>query len=124
MTARTIPEISDEILLLKGKVKKLESQIELHKKDQALLEQDLEKLATEQGLTAGKGAHSAFTIAPHIVPQVTDWEPFYRFIKRNSYFHLLERRPAVVACRELWEQGRAIPGVEKFTKVRINVKEI
>lgn len=63
------------------------------------------------------------TIQP--VPHVTDWERFYRYILKNRALHLLERRPAGAAYRELMEQrkGRAVPGVETFNKETLSLRK-
>jgi hypothetical protein len=59
-------------------------------------------------------------ISPQVVPKVVDWGAFYRYIKETEAFHMLERRPARAAFRELHEAHKAVPGVEavEFDEVR------
>lgn len=116
--------VCDQIWTIKQKVKKLNDQITDLEAEQKGLEADLMVQAEKAGgLTAGKGKSSSFIIAPSIVPQVSDWDAFYKYIGRMKYYHLLERRPSTTGCRELWETKKAaIPGVEQFTKIRVTVK--
>lgn len=82
----------------------------------------LEKLA-EQGIE--KGSHGGYSFGKSLstVPQVEDWDAFYKFIARHKYFHLLERRPAAAGCRELFESKGSIPGVVPFTKTRLSFRK-
>lgn len=70
--------------------------------------------------TNGGGKLATVSITEAIVPNVTDWDSFYKYIARMKYYHLLERRPSVTGCRELFETKGAIPGVMPFTKRKLN----
>ena len=121
---RTLGQISDEILAIQREVKALEDQVDTRKKAKEILVAELMKAAELQKLDKGGGKASAFTIKPQTVPQVENWDMFYEFIKETGYMHLLQRRPGVQACAELWEQNKVIPGVEKFTQMKATVKEV
>lgn len=85
---------------------------------------EVEKALFEQmdkeGTTNGGGKTATVSVVESIVPNVKDWDSFYKYIARMKYFHLLERRASVSGCRELFETKGAIPGVEPFTKRRLN----
>lgn len=49
------------------------------------------------------GRLANFSIKPAMVPNVANWDLFYSYIFRNKAGHLLERRPAALACRELFD---------------------
>jgi hypothetical protein len=72
-----------------------------------------------EGTTKGGGKSATVSASESVVPQVTDWEAFYKFIHRMKWYHLLERRPSVTGCRELFETKGAIPGVMPFTKRKL-----
>jgi hypothetical protein len=88
------------------------------------LEQDLINRCLENQLTSVRGTQASCTISEKIYPTVSDWDAFYEFIRNNNYFHLLERRPSVGAYREAQNQGLNIPGVENFTKIEINTRNL
>lgn len=84
------------------------------------IEDALYEQMVKEETTKGGGSLATVSITSNVVPVVKDWDAFYRYIKRTNYFHLLERRPTVSGCRELFETKGAIPGVEPFTKYRLN----
>lgn len=121
---RTLGVIADAILENKLEVKRLNRVIEAHEAQIKTLEVELQAAAGKEELTSGGGTKSEWSIAPHTVPQVVNWDEVYAYIKENDYFHLLQRRPAVKACQEIWELGKVIPGVERFTINRVTIKEV
>lgn len=120
---RTLGQISDEILVQQKEVKRLNELVDAAEAVKKALGEELMKAAALQNLEKGGGKTSGFTIKPQTVPQVENWDMFYAFIDENKYWHLLQRRPGVQACAELWEQGKQIPGVERFTQLKVTVKE-
>lgn len=98
-------------------VKNIEDEIKATELD---LIEHMDKEAT--GKAAGKRA--SVTIQESVVPSVEDWDAFYKYISKMKYFHLLERRPSVTGCRELFDTKGKIPGVVPFTKRRLHVSAI
>lgn len=121
---RTLADISDEIHAYNLEIEGLNKKIKAIEKKVTDLEAELKLAAETQGLTAGKGTTSTFELKEETVPQASDWDDFYQFIHHNKYYHLLQKRPAVKACAELWELGKTIPGVNKFTSVKVKVKGV
>ena len=73
-----------------------------------------------QKTTSGGGKRATVTINESIVPNIKDWDLFAEYIYKNKYLHLLQRRPAVLACREIFELRGKLPGAEAFTKRTLN----
>lgn len=94
-----------------------------HKKNIDLLEASILVKLQEQGIEKGSHAGYSFGKSIAIVPQVDDWDAFYKYIARTKYFHLLERRPASAGCRELFETKGKIPGVVPFSKVTLSFRK-
>lgn len=124
MAQRTIGDIADEVLVMQAKIKKKEDEVKVLEEKAAKLKEELRLAADAEGLTAGGGKKSKFTIDAQIVPQANNWDQFWAYIDSTKYFHLVQRRPAVKACQELWEQNIAIPGIDKFTIMKVNVKGV
>ena len=55
------------------------------------------------------------------MPVVEDWDAFYRYIKENDAFYLLQRRPSATAFREAFqlEGDTGIPGVTAATVIKL-----
>lgn len=68
-----------------------------------------------------KGLGTAI-LSENILPNVTDWDAFYEYIQDTGSLHLLQRRVATAAYRELQETGQEIPGVETYTQAAINLR--
>jgi len=118
----TIGGMTDALVALREEKRELQAQIdEVEAKYKALEEQLIEKLDAE-GTDKGAGKAGSVSISSTVVANVDDWDAFYAYIKKNNYFHLLQRRPADAACRELFEQKGSIPGVTPFSKRRLNLR--
>jgi hypothetical protein len=121
---RTLSQIADDILGIRGKEEILKNQLKELEEKRRVFEQELIAAAEKQGQVKGGGKTSTWTVTADTVPQVTDWDAFHEFIADKKWFHLLQRRPAVKACQELWTQGMVIPGTEKYTTMKVNVKGV
>lgn len=118
-----VGDVADEILAVQGEVKALNAAVDALELKKKGLTEELMKLAEEQKLTKGGGKNSKFTIKPHTVPNVSNWDLFYEYMYEKKYLHLLQRRPGVQACAELWSKDIMIPGVEQFTSMKATVGE-
>lgn len=120
---RTLGVISDEILAVQKRIKQLNDDVDALEAKKKALGGELILAAQAVDLDKGGGRVSTFKVEPHTSPHVADWDAFYEYIYEKKYLHLLQRRPGVLACAELWEKGVEIPGVEKFTQNKVTVKE-
>lgn len=77
-------------------------------------EQDMDKASTADGTAS---------ISETVLPQVVDWDAFYEYMKEEDALHLLQRRPAAAAFRELNDSGVAIPGVDPYTQRTIGLRK-
>jgi len=88
--------------------------------EQLLIDQMLKQEITAAG---GKKLRVGLS-APDYVPHITSWEDYWKYIKDNDAFELLERRPGKAACRERWEAGIQVPGCEKFPVYKLTRNEV
>lgn len=64
------------------------------------------------------------TVTTKVVPQVKDWDLFYKYVQKTKQFDLLQRRLADTAIKERWEAGKKVDGVEAFTAVTLSVNKL
>lgn len=121
--ARTINDVATDIHKRNRERKKLSEKDDQLKKEIEALKTELIGMADEAQLTQGGFKLITWDIKPKTVPQCTDWDAFHAYIRDKNYFHLLQRRPTVTGCQELWSLGEDIPGIEKFTSREVTVKE-
>lgn len=118
----TIGSIVDKLCVLRDDRRALEKQIEVSKKESDALEITLMESMDKEGVDKATGKHASVSIGETVRPNVADWDEFYKYIYKTKAFFLLERRPSVTACRELFETKGKIPGVVPFTKRSINLR--
>lgn len=82
----------------------------------------MEKLDHEQ-VDQSRGHKATASISESVVPTVTDYEAFSKFVLRHKAIHLLEKRVSSRAYREMLEERGEVPGLEPYTKRRLNVQK-
>lgn len=101
----------------------------ISKRDKELIEDfrslELEVLTQldEQGMEKASTSAGTASINETVLPQVVDWDKFYQYMINNDSLHLLQKRPAAAAFRELNESGETIDGVEPYTQRSIGLRK-
>lgn len=126
MTARkeTVGEMIDRLAAKRAEIREAGAELKRLKEDEERIEAEVLERFDELGTGTGSSKVHAATANEDVVPQVVDWDAFYEYLHHNKYYHLLQRRPSTPGCRELFEKGDAIPGVEKFTRRKINLRSL
>lgn len=119
----TLSSLIDYLSELKASKKGLESQLKYVEKTISATEADIIKAMDAEGILESKNHVAKVTVSESVYPHVEQWDQFAEFILENRYLHLLERRPAVLAYRELLSLGKPVPGVLPFTKRKLTYKE-
>lgn len=114
----------DYLHVVREKKRKLEAQLEDLNKEFAELEQRLIERMKNSGITKASGSKATVSVSKKVRPQVTDWDAFYAYVRRNNFFHLFERRVAAAAWNELCEKrrGQPVPGTVPFVKDALSLR--
>lgn len=119
----TISTLINELGALRLTKKLHEHQVkQTNEKIQALERQLIEQMDAN-GILESKNEKAKVSIQESVYPHVEQWDQFSSFILDNGYLHLLEKRPAVLAYRELLQMGKSVPGVLPFTKRKLTYRE-
>lgn len=118
----TTGSMIDKLHTLREERRLLEKKIEDINKEFSIIEGELMKQMRHEGLESAKGKFASAALQEVVKPSVEDWDKFYAYIAKNKYFHLLERRPSVTGCRELFETKGKIPGVLPITLQKISLR--
>jgi hypothetical protein len=113
----------ESLCSLKREKKALEAKVGSVDEQIADVELRILEAMDAEGVILTKSPVGKVTVSESVYPAVEQWDQFYEFIHENKYFHLLERRPAVLAYRELLNLGRPVPGVLPFTKRKVLFRE-
>jgi len=120
----TLGAAIDALWAQREKKRKLEAQVKEVEAAIADSEAKVMEMMDGEGVEKTTGKKASVSITTSIVPQCEDWDLFYEYIRKNKYFHLLERRPSVTGCRELFETKGKIPGVLPITKRKLNLRTV
>ena len=117
---KDLGKLKDELFAFKEKKTTLNAEISRINAEIKLIEIDLLHEMQEQKLLKIGDESGTVYISRQVVPKVVNWDVFYEYIRENSYFHMLERRPSRPAFRESYELGEQVPGVDPvlFDEVR------
>jgi hypothetical protein len=101
---------------LKAQIRDIEDEMEQIAKD---FIQHFEENECQRATFAG---HTVY-MNKSTVPSVKDWEAFWKYVVKQRADHLIEHRPSVTGCRELFETKGKIPGLEPFERTTIGVRK-
>jgi hypothetical protein len=124
MIPRSLAVLADELSDDRDEIRRLQDTIDKKKRSfDEKAARVLERMKSENALRV-TGSKATISVSTITVPTVKDWEKFWRYIKKNNAFHLLERRPAAKPWREEVEnrRGKTVPGTEGFEKRTLNLR--
>lgn len=119
----TLSSLIDSLCELKLAKKRAEGDLKTIDGEIARVEADLMHAMDAEGVVESKNHVGKVALSESVYPKVEQWDLFGTYILDNRYLHLLERRPAVLAYRELLTLGKPVPGVLPFTKRKISFRE-
>jgi hypothetical protein len=77
-----------------------------------------------KGQTGVSGVVAHIQVESKPVPQVQDWDKFYKYVKRTGAFDMLQRRLNDGAVQERWENKKQVPGVGVFNAKKVSCTKI
>lgn len=119
----TLSELIGSLSELRRNKKSLESDLKNLDKMISEVEHTIVDVMDRDGVIEAKSSVGKVSLQAPVYPHVENWDQVWEFILENRYMHLLEKRMAVLAYRELIDLGRPVPGVLPFTKRKLSFKE-
>jgi len=126
----TLGATIDSLWGLREKKRTLTAELKTVDADIALMETDLLAIMAEQDTRRGEGKLASVGINYAVNPTTKDWDATAKWIitgkrgDRFAYQHLLYKRIAAPAYRELRALGVVIPGQEDFTNTTITLSTL
>lgn len=103
---------------------KVSSELADLKAQEELLTQEALEQMEEMGVDQLRIGNQSLSRSKKIVPSVDDWDQFWAYIVKEKAYHLLQRRPAEGAYRELRATGEDVPGANDFEKESLSVRKV
>ena len=122
--AKTPAARADLLYLIDEEAGKRAKEVDAVKKFVSKLEQwFIEQLPSDDATgIAGKVGRVAIKLKE--IATVADWTKFYKHIQKKGEFELLNRAVNQKAVKERWEQNKAVPGVDRFTKKTVSLTKV
>lgn len=114
----------DDIWALRESKRNLETQVKDIEASIAESEAALMERLDAEGVDKSTGKKASVSISKSVVATIVDWDTFTAYVAKKKYFHLLQRRVSDTAARELFEQQGQVPGLEPFTKRKVNIRTL
>lgn len=102
----------------------VEKKVKEMKENEAALEEHIFQMFKKSDLDGAKGKAATAAITHSIVPHIEDHQKFFDYVLKTKEIDLMEKRASTAACRERWEAGVTIPGVEKFDRIGLSVTKL
>jgi len=120
-----IGEMIDKMFELREKKRELNEQIKTINEAIETLEQTVISQMELEGIIKATGAKATAAIKADIYPSVVDKEVFAEWLVENKRFELLPARVNAAPVREMLKKENITPpGVEVFTKTRLNLRRL
>ena len=124
MIPKTLGACADKLYQLKEARLKIQAQADkIEEQEKAIKEYVIQNLGKENA--EGVAGHVAkVSITRSVVPTAKDWDKFYAHVLKTKDFSLMQKRLHEAACRERWDDGKEIPGVESFQVVKVSLTKV
>lgn len=114
----------DQLWAAREEKRKVETTLkEVDETIKGIEERVMERLGTE-GLEKATGSKATVSVTTSVVADVQDWDALWPFIAKNKFWHLVQRRVSDPSYRELLDLGKKVPGVQPFTKRKLNLRSL
>lgn len=123
MTSRTLSDLTVDLLKITQDLAETNLKQKTQKAEKAEIEEGIKAAFKEMGNDTTSIRTKAGTISLNstTVATVEDWEAFHQWVYENQAGHMLERRVANVAFREMNDLGEEIPGLKPFDKITVSL---
>lgn len=117
-----IGKIIDKMFDLREQRRRLEEEAAKLEADYKAQEEMLMERMGKENTDKAAGKKASVSITTGVVANVTDWAKVEAFVKKTGNFQLFQRRVSDPAFRELMESKGPVPGMEPFTKKKVNLR--
>lgn len=126
----TLGGAADRIWMLREEKRVLDAALKGKESEIESLTETIFDLLDSQDSRKAEGKRASVSINTSVQATTVDWTEFMKFVakgKRNdkdAYLHLVQKRVAVEAYRELLALGITVPGVTPFHKRTLSITSL
>lgn len=129
LSAKKLAAMADTLYTTRLQRYALQKQVDALKAEEAKLTDAFIENIPASDATGIAGKLARITVTSATVPQVEDWDKLHAYIlkegkKNPGVWALLQRRVGELAVKELWDAGKAVPGVVPFGIKKLSINKV
>ena len=121
---KKIGECADKLFEIKNQRLEAQKVVDKLKSEEAALKDHIINTLPKSEASGVAGKLARVTVVKKIIPQVGDWDAFYKYVKKTGHFDLMQRRLSNGAIKERWDNGKEVPGVDHFNAVTVSINKL
>lgn len=115
---------ADKLFELRNKRLEMQKAVDAVAAEESALKNHIIENLPKSEASGVAGKLARVTVVTKQVPQVKDWDAFYKYVKKTGSFDLMQKRLTDAAIKERWEAGKEVPGVEHFNAVSVSINKV
>lgn len=116
-----VGDICATIARMREEVREQEAVLRDKKEELEVAKRNLLNMMGDLGMESVTSGAVKFTRTTNTIPTIDNYDELVEFISSTGAFDLLQKRLAVTAVRERWDEGQGVPGVGWFDKVDLHI---
>ncbi len=121
---KRIGTCADKLYTLKKERIAAQKLVDAMKVNEQLLTAHIIDTLPKSNTTGVAGKLARVSVVTKAKASVKDWDAFYAYIHRHKRYELLNRAVSQGAVKEIWENGKEVPGVESFNAVSVSIGKV
>ena len=115
---------ADKLFELRAKRLAMQKEVDAVAAEESAFKEHIIQTLPKSEASGVAGKLCRVTVVTKEIPQVKDWDAFYKYVKKTGNFDLMQRRLTDAAIKARWEDGKEIPGVEHFNAVSVSINKV
>jgi hypothetical protein len=112
--------VADLLYKLREDRRKIESKAKTIEEQEKLVKEYIIENLDKQKSEGVSGKKAKISISTQRVAAVSDWDAFYAHVLKTKDFSLMIRKLNDGSCRERWDNGEILPGVNPFNTIKVS----
>ena len=122
---KAIGACADKFYKLRQNRRELQNSVKTMKEEESAIMQYIIDNLPKSEASGVQGKIARATVIVKEKPIVKDQSSFRKYLNRSKRFDLAcALQPSAPAIREMWEDGKDIPGIEKFNVVTVSLNKV
>lgn len=121
---KTLGACADRVYELRAKRLAAQKDVDAIEAEEKALKEHIINTLPKSETTGVAGKVARVTVVTKQVPQVKDWEAFWKSFDKKKDTDMLGRTISKAAIEARWENGKKVAGVEAFTVVSLSINKV